>query len=99
MPIIKNITRDEVCSVVLSTLLEHGRFPLHADMVDGDPPIYVGEQIRALDDGKFLVANIEFYTHASSAGTTTRVFTSPVEAVTHFVRAVVGDHMRGVPVL
>jgi hypothetical protein len=99
MPIIQSITRDEVCSVVLDTLLEHGRFPLHADVVDADPPIYLGEQIRVLGDREFLVANIEFYTHASRDGTTARVFTIAAEAVDYFVRAVVSNYMYGVPVL
>ena len=72
MPMLNSITCDEVRSVVLDTLHEHGHFPLHADMVEGDPPMYFGEQIRRLDDGSYLVANIEFYDHASTDGKSTQ---------------------------
>jgi hypothetical protein len=99
IPILESVSRDEVRSVILASLLENGRFPPHVDMVAGDPPMYLGEQIRQLDDGSFLAANIEFYDHASADGTSTRVFTNASDAVDYFVRARVRNRMYGIPVV
>ena len=93
-----SVTRDEVRQVVLNTLLELGCFPPHAELIDSDPTMYLGEQIRALEDGSYIVTNIEFYDHASSDGSSLRAFATAAEAVSHFVRARVPSHMLGVPI-
>ena len=98
-PMLESITRTEVCDVVLKSLLENGCFPPHADMIDGDPPMYLGEQIRRLDRDRFLVANIEFYAYAPGDGPSTRTFDSPTDAVSCFVRDRVSTRMWGIPVL
>lgn len=94
-----SVTRDEVQAVVLRTLLEHGRFPMHAAMVAGDPPMFIGEQVCSVANGNYLVTNIDFYDHASTDGSSTRVFANPTDAVAYFVRATVRNKMYGIPVV
>ncbi|NNE01137.1 MAG: hypothetical protein HKN47_27800 [Pirellulaceae bacterium] len=98
-PPIDSITRDEICAVVLSDLVERGWFPSHAVMLPGDPPVYVGEQIRRISDERFVVANIDFFDHQPSDDAAVRVYEDARSAVACFVRARVSNRMYGIAVL
>ena len=68
-------------------------------MSPGPPVMYFGEQIRALDESSYVVANCEFYEFARRDGSMDREFASARDAVACFMRAQVRDCMRGVPVV
>ena len=98
MPLLESISHDELVAVILEALEEHGCFPFHAEVIHLDPSMYIGEQIRTLKDGSYLVANCESYEYAPKNGTSSRIFANPQESVACFLRVQLGSYMRGIPV-
>lgn len=81
-----NMTADEVYAVVSESLRQHGCFPPDAVAIEGDPPIYCGEQIRRLNEGTYVVANVEFFARSTPDGSTTRTFNNERDAVSRFIK-------------
>lgn len=70
---------DAVLAAVISLASADGVFPRHAIFIPGTPPTYIGEQIRKVDDGRWIAANCR-----SSAGV--KAFRGVQAASEYFVK-------------
>lgn len=95
----------ELAAAIERLLKQEGRYPVDAEMMDGDPPLYFDAQIRRRENGSWLVVNCQLMasdgtitssqTYADARAAVRRFMQSEVRAFNPGL-AIAGVHMQGV---
>ena len=74
---------------IRDAVIEHGFYPPIAEASTGDPPVYIGAQIRSLTTGGYIVANVQWKQYGAP-DLPSKTFSDLDEAVDAFMQGTVG---------
>jgi hypothetical protein len=86
---LQKIDRQVIRCRIRDAVIEHGYYPPIAAVSIGDPPVYIGAQIRLLTTGEYIVANVQWKQYGAP-DLPSKTFADLDEAVDAFIMGTVG---------